>query len=127
MFAEAELSLGGLLCVCVLVFRSSPVSQADVPQPKPTWRSVQRGREDLIEVRVVELTIFAASLSFSPIIDLIKHDYQHYRGSLLWLFVSISVFTSLFYLENHKKWSVTHLDFHSGKDTLDTLGHMSTF
>lgn len=44
----------------------------------------------LIEVRVLALTIFAASLSFSPIIDLIKHDYQHYRMSLLWLFVFIS-------------------------------------
>lgn len=27
LFAETELSLGGMQCVCVLVFRSSPVSQ----------------------------------------------------------------------------------------------------
>lgn len=51
---------------------------------------------DLIEVRIVALTIFAASSSFSPIIDLIKHDYQHYRMSLLWLFVCIYFSCSYF-------------------------------
>lgn len=52
LFAEAELSLGGLLRVCVLVFffRSSPVGragrrQAYVPQPETNCCCVQQCRE----------------------------------------------------------------------------------
>lgn len=39
-----------------------------------------------IEVRVVALTNSAASLSFSPSIDLIKHDDQHNTMSLIRFF-----------------------------------------
>lgn len=101
-FAEAELSLGGLQCVCVLAFRSSPVSQAGRRQADAAVtnrRCVQRWRKEawacvllstLVwwKLELLALNIFAASLSFSPIIDLIKHDYQHYAQSLLWLFES---------------------------------------
>jgi len=82
-FAEAELSLGGLQRVCVLVFLDLSVkpgaAKQGVPQleKQPPLRVTRTDRGvvrrvaphfDLIEVRVVALTIFAASLSVSPLL-----------------------------------------------------------
>lgn len=86
------------MCVCVLVFRSSVKLGVTMWPKTPLLLSARTGRVeflhvaqlfDLTEVRLVALIIFAASSSFSPIIDLIKHDYQHYRESPLCFFVSV--------------------------------------
>lgn len=122
LFAEAELSLGGLQRVCVLVFFRSSFCQSSWAPPSRCTAAetnlccVHRGRREAwsrvslttlawSKLELLALTIFAASLSFSPIIDLIKHDYQHCRASLLWLFVSISFLCFCFNWKITRSWN----------------------
>lgn len=98
LFAEAELSLGGLLCVCVLVCRKSPVSQAG---RLSTWTPAETNQlcpKDEFKVSIVlraaphfglielsySIDYFRCLLEFSVIVDLIKHDCQHYEMLPLW-------------------------------------------
>lgn len=117
LFVEAELSLGGLQRVCVLVFfRSSPVSQAgrrqpDVPQPKPTRTErslISRVAQHfgLIEVRVVSVDYFRSLLEFFSNYWFNKAWLSALQGVSAVIICVHFLFVLLFQLEDHKKLKV---------------------